>query len=124
MDHHLGVDVMIRYTMIFFIMVILFLGGVIIGFDQAGSGMNELRGNNETSFDALEVSKNDDQYEVEVFGQTLEKESLQEKKESYDDINGDFFLEKLAVTVEKSVQWFYNLLIDGAYQITELFYRI
>ncbi|MBB6454333.1 hypothetical protein HNQ94_002808 [Salirhabdus euzebyi] len=114
---------MIRFTMTFFLMIILFLGGVIVGFDQAGSGMNKLRGNDVESYDALQTVKTEDnQFGVEVLGQTFTQESIDEKREEYKEIKEDVFTEKLAFALEKIVKWFYNILIQGAYQISQLFY--
>ncbi|MRG86652.1 hypothetical protein [Salinibacillus xinjiangensis] len=115
---------MVRFTITFFVMVILFLGGVIVGFDQAGTGMNNLSGNDVNEYDAVEASKQGDDYQVDLLGESFEQKPIEEKKEEYQDINQGLFTEKLAATVEGGVKWFFNMLIEGAYQISELFYRV
>ncbi len=106
-------------------MIILFLGGVILGFNQAGEGMDEVRGTNEPTYDALQVSQNENgQNEVEVLGQRFQQqETLEQKKEEYTNIQEDFITEKIAAVVETSVQWLFNVIIDVFYQITQLFYK-
>ncbi|QHS22819.1 DUF3679 domain-containing protein [Virgibacillus sp. MSP4-1] len=115
---------MIRFTLIFFFMIILFLTGVIVGFDQAGTGMNKLSGNEMENYDALVVKNKDEPYEVEVMGQSLDKKSIEEKKESYQEIQGGSLTGKIASAIEGGVKWFYNLLVAGAYQISDLIYRL
>ncbi|SET65138.1 Protein of unknown function [Salinibacillus kushneri] len=115
---------MVRFTFMFFLMVILFLVGVIVGFDQAGTGMNQLSGNETENYDALESNKQEDSYEVEVMGQSFEQKSIEEKKESYQEIQGSSLTGKIASVLESSVKWFYNLLVAGAYQISDFIYRL
>ncbi len=102
-------------------MIILFLGGVILGFNQAGKGMDKVRGNDNPQYDAVEV--NDDGEVVEMFGESIKDDSLEEKKEQYADINEDFITEKIASAIEKGVKWFFNIIVEGAYQVVQLFYR-
>ncbi|MCP8616919.1 DUF3679 domain-containing protein [Salirhabdus salicampi] len=116
---------MVRFTILFFLMLILFLGGVIVGFDQAGKGMNKIRGDNVDSYDAVKTIESDnDNIEVEVLGQSIEQLSLGEKRLDYQKVKESHFTEKVATTVEKGVKWVYNKMIESVYQLTEKIYRM
>jgi Protein of unknown function (DUF3679) len=118
-----GAEKMVRTTITILLMVILFLGGVILGFDKAGEGMSRVRGDNSDKFDALQVSTDGDDYEVAVMGDSLNKKSLEDKKAEYRDISEDFFVEKIAKMIELSIKWLFTLIIESAYEIAELFYK-
>ncbi|MBO8156024.1 MAG: DUF3679 domain-containing protein [Bacillaceae bacterium] len=111
---------MIRFTLLFLVMTVLFLSGVIVGFDQAGEGIENIRGDFLNQYDAVQIHKKDQEpIEIQVMGRTLE-----EKKVQYQKIENDHMTEKLAFAMEKGVKWFYNQVIQGVYKISELLYRI
>ncbi|TCT27038.1 uncharacterized protein DUF3679 [Melghiribacillus thermohalophilus] len=111
---------MVRFTLLFFLMIILFLSGVIVGFDQAGEGIQTIRGNPFENFDALNIQQSDgESAEVQVMGETFEEMQLK-----YRDTESEHITEKMATLIEKGVKWLYNQVIQVIYKMTEMIYQI
>ncbi|MDL4841485.1 DUF3679 domain-containing protein [Aquibacillus rhizosphaerae] len=106
------------------LMVILFMGGVLFGIDQANEGIANTRGYTATNFeDAIDSGINEDgSYEVNVMGEDFEQINLEDKELEYEEVQTNHFTQKLAGNLENSVKWFYNQVIDTAYQIAQVFF--
>lgn len=105
-------------------MVILFLGGVLFGIDQASEGITATRGYSDASVDHAVESDITEQgsYQVKVMGRDFQQVDLHEKQQKYKDIESSNFTQKLAGGLEHGVQWFYNKMIISAYQLVQAFF--
>jgi len=115
---------MVRMTMTLLVMVILFLGGVLVGMNQASQGMIKMRGfESETFQEAVQTRHVDTgEVEVKVLGQDFQQVSMDEKQRKYDALQSSHGIQKVAVTLEKSVQWMYNQMIMVVYQFVQVFF--
>lgn len=115
---------MVRMTMTFLVMIILFLGGVLVGMNQASMGLIKMRGYENASFqEAVQTRHVDtDQIEVKVLGQDFQQVSLEKKQQQYDELQTSHGIQKVALTLEKSVQWVYNQMIMMVYQLVQVFF--
>ncbi|QHE53046.1 DUF3679 domain-containing protein [Pontibacillus sp. HMF3514] len=115
---------MVRMTMTFLVMVILFLGGVLVGMNQASQGMIKMRGfESETFQEAVQTRHVDTgKVEVKVLGQDFQQVSMDEKQKKYEELQSSHGIQKVAVTLEKSVQWLYNQMIMVVYQFVQVFF--
>ncbi len=115
---------MVRMTMTFLVMIILFLGGVLIGMNQASLGMIEMRGyESESLQEAVQTSHVDtDDVEVKVLGQDFQQTPVDTKQKKYEELQTSQGIQKIAVNLEKSVQWVYNQMILMIYQLVQVFF--
>ncbi|MDC3415576.1 DUF3679 domain-containing protein [Aquibacillus salsiterrae] len=115
---------MLRIMTMFLLMVVLFLGGVVFGIDRANKGVANTRGYSPQSFNnAIEVdASSDDQYEIKVMGENIQQVDLRDKQEKYEAIQSNHFTQALAGNLEYGVKWFYNKMIQSAYQLTQSFF--
>ncbi|GGD04355.1 DUF3679 domain-containing protein [Pontibacillus salipaludis] len=115
---------MVRFTITFLIMIVLFLGGVLVGMNQASIGMIQMRGFSSGTFqEAVQTEKLETgDYEVQVLGKDFGQVSVQEKQQQYEDHNEARGLQRLAVTLESVVNWVYNTIIYTIYHIFSAFF--
>ena len=106
------------------LMVILFLGGVLFGVDQASEGITKTRGYSDESVQqAVESNISDDgTYQVKVMGQDFQQINVEEKEQKYQQTESSQLPQKLASTLESAVQWVYNQMIVSVYQIVQAFF--
>ncbi|MCD5323633.1 MULTISPECIES: DUF3679 domain-containing protein [Pontibacillus] len=115
---------MVRFTVTFLIMIVLFLGGVLVGMNQASIGMIQMRGfSNGTFQEAVQTEKLETgDYEVQVLGRDFQQVSVQEKQQQYQEHNEARGLQKVAVMLEKAVNWAYNTVIYTIYHLFQVFF--
>lgn len=105
-------------------MMVLFLGGILIGINQVNKGVVETRGYTTDGFEGAVDSDVTEEgtYQVSLMGEDFQQVDLEEKEEKYDAIQSTHFTQKLAGNLESGVKWFYNKMIDSAYQLTQVFF--
>ncbi|MCT2537618.1 YqxA family protein [Aquibacillus koreensis] len=105
------------------LMMVLFLGGVLLGIDKANEGVSNTRGYSTGSFEeAIQAEQTEDgAYEIEVMGEDFKQVSVEEKKVEYEEVQSTHFTQKLAGGLESSVKWFYNQIVQSAYQLAQAF---
>ncbi|WP_158633987.1 DUF3679 domain-containing protein [Radiobacillus deserti] len=115
---------MIKMLATMLVMVLLFLGGVLFGIDQASEGVTEIRGYSTDSLkEAVQTDKNkQDNYQIEVMGQEFEQVSVEDKEEKFQEIDDSHMTQKIAGTLEQSVKWVYNGLIQSAHELVKSFF--
>ncbi|KGP73181.1 DUF3679 domain-containing protein [Pontibacillus yanchengensis] len=115
---------MVRFTVTFLIMVILFMSGVLLGMNQASLGMIQMRGFSDTNFhEAIKTQQpTSSNYEVEVLGKEFQQVPVEEKQQVYADMQITHGVQKLAFTLEKGVKWVYNTMIFVVYQLVQVFF--
>lgn len=62
------------------------------------------------------------EYEVEVLGEPYEQVSVEERQETYEEMQTSHGILKLAFGLERFVQWLYNSFIYLVYQLVQVFY--
>lgn len=107
----------------------LFLFGVLFGINQASQGILSIKGYEGGNWtEAVQVKEEvngeerDDSYAVEVMGKTFEQQSLEEKVSTYQAKYEETTTQKIAGTVQKTVQWGYNQLVFIMYEVAGLFF--
>ncbi len=106
------------------IMLVLFLGGVLFGITQANQGMVETRGYEKADAEDVVNSSVEENgaYQIEVMGQDFEQLNLEKKQETYETVQTGHLTQKVAGGLETGVKWFYNGVIEGAYQFVQAFF--
>ncbi len=115
---------MVRMTMTFLIMIILFLGGVLVGVNQASLGLIKMRGYESDSFQEAVQTRHADtgEIEVKVLGRDFQQVSVDQKQQKYEELQSSHGIQKIAVGLENSVQWVYNQMIMMVYQLVQVFF--
>ncbi|UFT97830.1 YqxA family protein [Radiobacillus kanasensis] len=115
---------MVKMLIGMLIMVLLFLGGVLFGIDQASEGVTEIRGYTTSSLkEAVQTGENNqEEYQIEVMGQDFEQVSVEEKQEKFEEMESEHMTQKIAGAMEHSVKWFYNGLVKSAHEIVQTFF--
>lgn len=97
------------------LMVVLFLGGVLFGIDQANNGSLQTKGY--AGGEILRAVESDfsqeDKYEEQV---------KEENTEQYKEIQSSHLTQKLAGELENGVKWFYNQVVYTVYQLVQVFF--
>ncbi|WP_186576459.1 DUF3679 domain-containing protein [Aquibacillus kalidii] len=104
-------------------MLVLFLGGVLFGIEQANEGVLQTRGYSSDLEEAVksEVTEGGS-YEVEVMGKKFEQVDMDKKEQQYEEIESNHLMQKVATNLESGVKWFYNQVIHSAYQLSQAFF--
>ncbi|WP_138415690.1 DUF3679 domain-containing protein [Aquibacillus sediminis] len=115
---------MAKFIITLLIMIILFLGGVLFGIDQASEGVTSVRGYTDSTVEkAVETNKTEQgAHQVKVMGRDFQQVNLEEKQQEYEQMESSHFIQTIAGGLEHGVQWFYNKMIISVYQLVQAFF--